>query len=102
MLDPPRKQLIRSALVKHPLQDVLDACKGLGESSWHRENKKDSLEILLRDSGQIETFRDLHREPPTPGLFARTAAASTQIAELERKAREHENTIDSTATEMAA
>lgn len=69
VFDDKRRRLIRRALDKFPLADVVDAVRGWRHSPHHRgENASatrfNDLELLLRDSAHIEKFRDLERANP--------------------------------------
>lgn len=69
-----RSALIARRLDEYPVEDLVDACKGLGASAFHRGDndrgkRYDTLELCLRDASKIEGFRDEHRgeaAPPTP------------------------------------
>lgn len=66
VLDEKRQRLIRKAVMSHGLDDVLDAVKGWRHSPHHcgeNDARKpyNDLELLLRDAGKIESFRDLER-----------------------------------------
>lgn len=65
VLDTKRRKKIRAALDTYPLDDVLAAVQGWAYSPWHRgenpgQTVYDGVELLLRDAGQIEKFRDLY------------------------------------------
>lgn len=64
--DAKRQRVIRQALKSYPLEDVLDAVRGWRHSPFHcgqNDARKvyNEIELLLRDSAQIEKFRDLER-----------------------------------------
>jgi hypothetical protein len=66
VLDAKRRRTIANALKSYPLDDVLDAVRGWRHSPHHRgENDRrmvyNELDVLLRNAGQIEKFRDLER-----------------------------------------
>lgn len=69
-----RSDLIARRLDEYPVEDLVDACKGLGASAFHRGDndrgkRYDTLELCLRDASKIEGFRDEHRgdaAPPPP------------------------------------
>lgn len=69
-----RSELIARRLREYPVEDLIDACHGLGASAFHRgDNERgkryDTLELCLRDAAKIEGFRDEHRgesAPPAP------------------------------------
>ncbi len=65
VLSAKRKRIINAALADYPLDDVLDAVRGWLKSPWHCGETNgtvyNKLELLLRDAGQIEMFRDLQR-----------------------------------------
>jgi len=70
--DAKRRKAVRAALKAYPLDDVLDAVQGWRYSPHHcgqNESKTvyNGLELLLRDSEQIEKFRDLQRNGPSLG-----------------------------------
>lgn len=70
-LDAKRRRCIVAALKAYPVDDVLDAVDGWRFSPHHRgENAQhttyNDLELLLRNSSQIEKFRDLKRAGPPP------------------------------------
>jgi hypothetical protein len=61
-----RRNVIRKALKDYPLDEVLDAVRGWRNSPHHRGENPTStvyndLEMLLRNSRQIEKFRDFQR-----------------------------------------
>jgi hypothetical protein len=68
-----RADLIARRLKEYPVEDLIDACHGLGASAFHRGDndrgkRYDTLELCLRDASKIEGFRDEHRgdaAPPT-------------------------------------
>lgn len=71
VLDPKRRKRVLLALQNYALNDVLDAVRGWENSAFHRgenpEGKKwNDLDLLLRDSTNIEKFRDLARGPRQP------------------------------------
>lgn len=66
VLDSKRRRCIANALKSYPLDDVVDAVRGWKHSPHHRgENDQrtvyNELDVLLRNAGQIEKFRDLER-----------------------------------------
>lgn len=70
LLDAKRRRLIDRALKSYPLADVLDAVHGWRRSPHHRGENPTStvyndLELLLRDAGHIEKFRDFERHAPS-------------------------------------
>lgn len=69
-LDRPRRRFIEAALKVYSLEDVVDAVRGWRHSPHHRgENDRatvyNDLDLLLRNSKQIEYFRDLERNAPS-------------------------------------
>jgi len=61
-----RKRKIVKALQDYPLEDVVDAVRGIAESPWHRGENPEGrkwldLTLALRDGAHIERFRDEHR-----------------------------------------
>jgi hypothetical protein len=63
---PDRVKRIREALKHYPVEDLVDACRGVHLSAHHRgENERntvyDDIEHVLKNSKNIETFRDLAR-----------------------------------------
>lgn len=69
VLDAKRRRLITRALNDYPLDDVLDAVRGWKHSPHHCGDNDagkvyNELDLLLRDAGHIERFRDLWRDPP--------------------------------------
>lgn len=86
-LDSKRARLIDQALSNYTEQDVIAAVWGWRHSPHHRgENDRQTvyndLELLLRDSRQIEKFRDLERNGPPLVLPAKHR--SEQVADLYR------------------
>lgn len=79
VLDPKRRKRITLALKTHPAEDLIDACRGVALSPFHRgENDSrtvyDDLDVVLRDSAHIEKFRDLARgEGPAPPKLPKNA-----------------------------
>ena len=70
-LTAPRRKLITSRLKDYPAADLVDAVKGWRHSPHNRgENDRGrpfcDLELLLRDAGHIETFRDMERSKSQP------------------------------------
>jgi hypothetical protein len=66
-LDDKRRRAIERALTHYPLAEVLEAVEGWANSPFHRgQNDQgkvyDEITMILRDSGQIEKFRDLARD----------------------------------------
>jgi hypothetical protein len=66
ILSEKRRKLIRAALKDYPAEDLIDAVRGWRHSPHHRgDNDRQTvyndIETLLRDSKQIELFRDLER-----------------------------------------
>jgi hypothetical protein len=90
-LDRTRRARIEKALAGYPLDDVLDAVRGWDHSPFHRGENPTStvyndLGLLLRDSGQIEKFRDLARGPrlvdrSTKSPTAHLSTADSAMAE---------------------
>lgn len=77
-----RKVLIRKALAQYPLQDVLDAVIGWRYSSFHtgandRQKVYNSLELILRNAGQIERFAGYTR---AAGVSAPQYVPATKVA----------------------
>lgn len=69
VLDSKRTATIKKALKDYPLDDVLDAVRGLAASPWHMGENPDGKRYTdvgnaLGDAGRIEKFRDMHRDPP--------------------------------------
>lgn len=69
VLDSKRRSIIRKALAAHPLEDVIAAVQGWKNSPWHSgKNDKgavyNDIELLLRNAGKIEYFRDMWLNPP--------------------------------------
>jgi hypothetical protein len=56
-----RRRKIRARLREFPLEDVLDAARGIWESPWHVEQGQTDLALALRDGAHLERFRDTHR-----------------------------------------
>lgn len=108
LLDDKRRRLIRRALERYPVDDIIDAVRGWRHSPHHRGENSSStvyndLGLLLRDGEHIERFRDLERGegpdgaglpkgdggPPRPSFDAVVAAAERreQEEQAEREAR---------------
>lgn len=71
VLDSKRTTTIKKALKAYPVDDVLDAVRGITASAWHMGENPDGkryndLTNALGDSTRIEKFRDLHRNPSKP------------------------------------
>lgn len=84
VLDDRRQRIIRNALKRYPLTDVVDAVRGWRNSPHHRgENDRSTvyndLELLLRDTQHIERFRDLERSGP--GVSKPRMSRGTQAIE---------------------
>lgn len=85
-----RRRLVAKQLRAFPVEDLVDAVRGWRHSPHHRgENDRhtvySNLELLLRDAGKIEFFRDLEREHgATTGEDRDAALARLQAAEEER------------------
>ena len=66
-----RSDLIARRLKDYPVEDLIDACHGIGASAFHRGDndrgkRYDTLELCLRDASKIEGFRDEHRGEAAP------------------------------------
>lgn len=55
-LDAKRLAKIRAALKTHGLERCLRAVDGIATSDWHRTNKQDDIELVLRDASHIEKY----------------------------------------------
>ncbi len=85
-LDPKRRRLITKALKDYPVEDVIDAVRGWRWSPHHagqnaRQTVYNGLHVVLRDSEQIEKFRDLER-----GQAARPVQVNQNMALLAKLA----------------
>lgn len=100
VLDEPRRKQIQRALRNHSLDDVLAAVQGWRKSPHHRgENDTatvyNDLELLLRNAGHIEKFRDLHNgkngagstKPPTAAEMVAASDAARDRLRREYDAR---------------
>lgn len=61
-----RRKRIRRALTDYPLEDVIDAVRGVALSPFHcgqneRHTRYDDIDVILRDAKHVEQFRDLWR-----------------------------------------
>lgn len=91
ILDTKRKRCIAKALKHYPLEDCIDACRGVVLSPHHRgENDTrtvyDDIELVLRDSAHIEKFRDLARGdsgPAPPKLPQNAESIRRAVAAVE-------------------
>lgn len=95
LLDDKRRRLIRRALDRYPVEDVLDAVRGWRRSPHHRGENDSSttyndLGLLLRDGEHIERFRDLERSAPGPTNGRGRGSIDDVIAAHERFEREQE------------
>lgn len=86
VLDGKRQGLIERALKVLPLEDVVDATRGWKHSPFHRgENDRkivyNELDLLLRDAGKIEQFRDWERGINRPTTKARPQPVGTTVDE---------------------
>jgi hypothetical protein len=66
-----RSDLIARRLKEYPVEDLIDACHGIGASDFHRGDndrgkRYDTLELALRNAEKIEGFRDEHRNEAAP------------------------------------
>jgi hypothetical protein len=66
-----RRSLIARRLKEYPLEDLIDAVRGIGASQFHRGDndrgkRYDTLELALRNAEKIEGFRDKHRNEAAP------------------------------------
>lgn len=66
-----RADLIARRLKDYPVEDLIDACHGIGASDFHRGDndrgkRYDTLELALRNAEKIEGFRDEHRNEAAP------------------------------------
>jgi hypothetical protein len=66
-----RRSLIARRLKEYPLEDLIDAVRGIGASQFHRGDndrgkRYDTLELALRNAEKIEGFRDEHRNEAAP------------------------------------
>ncbi len=92
VLDPKRRRLIGSALANYDLDDVLAAVRGWRHSPHHcgvneRHTVYNSLELLLRDSGHIERFRDLELGAASEQAARDPGPLGATVSYLERRAR---------------
>jgi hypothetical protein len=71
-LDTKRITKIRSALTSHGLDLCLKAIGGVASSPWHRENKQDDLELILRDASHIEKYAHLLDRPGPASVPSKT------------------------------
>lgn len=91
VLDQKRRRRIVAALKTHPVEDLLDACRGVMLSPFHRgENDSrtvyDDLDVVLRDSAHVEKFRDLARGeagPAPPKLPQNAESVRRAVAAVE-------------------
>lgn len=100
-LDSKRRKAIERALKDYPLDDVLDAIRGLGASDWHmsRGGSATQLTLVLRDSDHIEGFRDRWLEAssggaaatprPTRGSGPRGTFTPADLLQMAREGRRH-------------
>ncbi len=56
-----RKQLIQRRLKDFPAEDLADACRGVFLCEHNVEGNYTGIELVLRDAGHIERFRDIQR-----------------------------------------
>jgi hypothetical protein len=93
-LDAKRLGKIRSALKSHGLETCLKAINGVASSQWHRENKQDDIELILRDASHIEKYSRLVDGTQAPTLFSIAQPANVHpshvdgLSKLHRPARQ--------------
>ncbi len=63
-----RRRKISGRLREYPVEDLVDAVRGIWESEWHRDQGQTDLALALRDAAHLERFRDTRR-----GLRARAS-----------------------------
>lgn len=88
-----RKRVVRNALKRYPVIDLLDAVDGWRFSAHHRGDNAtgtvyNELTLLLRDAEHIEKFRDLKRRGVTERPALRVVPGN--VGDLVRKLREAE------------
>ena len=90
-MGPKRRKLINAAIkAGYNRQDLADAFHGCKRSSFHQgynlaRKKHDSIELILRDEGNIDRFRAYRSDPPAPTW---KAGMEPPLA-IMRRAREH-------------
>ena len=86
-LDEKRRRAIERALTHYPVAEVLEAVEGWRNSPFHRgQNQQgkvyDEITLILRDSGQIEKFRDLARDKANGKRVGAKPASWATLQEL--------------------
>lgn len=57
-----RERKIKARLAEgFPVEDLLDAVRGVVKSAWHVEHSQTELTLVLRDGTHLERFRDIGR-----------------------------------------
>lgn len=97
-----RREAIRAALKRYPLQDVLDAVRGWQNDPWEERSQQNDIGQLLwmgtrrKPSNVLEKMRDLWRNgPPTQAMTGRAAQHRQQVVQTH-------NALDSWAKEVDA
>jgi hypothetical protein len=63
-LTPKTKALITRRLKDYPVEDLIDAIRGIHLDPWEDRAKYLSLKYALKDEDSIERFREFNRNPP--------------------------------------
>jgi hypothetical protein len=80
-----RRKHITARLREYPLDDVLDAIRGLAASPFHmgqndQRTAYNDVEHALRNGSKLERFRDQYRQGPTRGTGPRGTVTSPRVA----------------------
>lgn len=83
-LTPARAQRIKRWLHHYPVEDLVDAVRGISRSQWHVEHCYTGIEHALKNEDAIERYRDAQRanvqliEQPRPSNRDRPARERVQ------------------------
>ena len=91
-----RRRKISGRLREYPVEDLVDAVRGIWESEWHRDQGQTDLALALRDAAHLERFRDTRR-----GLRARASPEPMGAQTRALKRALEDGTVDAELLEWA-